>query len=65
MAVTIPLTCWELHMQPIWLNIVRLDQVNENADINIAELDHLGENEALHVTGKIREEQKRGLNDVW
>jgi hypothetical protein len=52
-------------MQPVWLNIVRSDQVNENADINIAELDHLGENEALHVTGKIREEQKRGLNDVW
>jgi hypothetical protein len=34
-------------MQPVWLNIVRSDQVNENADINIAELDHLGENEAL------------------
>jgi hypothetical protein len=37
----------ELHMQPIWLNIVRLDQVNENADVDVAQLDHLGENEAL------------------
>jgi hypothetical protein len=34
-------------MQPVWLNIVRLDQVDENADIDVAQLDHLSENEAL------------------
>lgn len=44
-------TTRELHRQPVGLNLVRFDKVDENTDIHVANLDHLGENEALCVEG--------------
>jgi hypothetical protein len=43
------LTIGKLHGEPVWLDIVVLNQVDEHVDINVvsAGLDHLGEDKAL------------------
>jgi hypothetical protein len=40
-------TSRKLHVQPIWLNLMGFDEVDENGDIDLADLDHLGGEEAL------------------
>jgi hypothetical protein len=40
-------TSGKLHVEPVWLDPMRLDQVDENAHIELAKLDDLGEEEAL------------------
>lgn len=40
-------TSRKLHVHPVRLDSMRLDKVYENADIELAELDDLGKDEAL------------------
>lgn len=40
-------TSGKLHVHPVWLDPMRLDKVDEHADIELAELDDLGKDEAL------------------
>jgi hypothetical protein len=40
----------KLHAQPVRLNPMRFGKVHEKADIHMAELDHLGQQEALRTS---------------
>lgn len=46
-------TARELHRQPVGLNLVRFDKFDENTDVHVADLDHLGENETLFDVSEI------------
>lgn len=41
-------TTGELHQHPVWLDAMLLDELDQNTDVHVTGLDHLGENETLH-----------------
>jgi hypothetical protein len=55
-------TSGELHEHPVRLDGIFLDEVDQDADVHVAGLDHLGEDEALCVrlSRHARAGQKRG-----
>ncbi len=46
------LTIRKLHREPVGLEIVGLDEVDECPYVDLADLDHLGEYEALEQSGE-------------
>ena len=55
-----PPTIRELHREPVWLELEVLDEVDERADFDVADLDHLGEDETLRVRRGLEEDSGRG-----
>jgi hypothetical protein len=55
-----------LLLHPLWLDAMRLDEVDENSHIQLAELDHFGQDEALRRRhGQvIRTGRSGGVGDV-
>jgi hypothetical protein len=52
-----------LLLHPPWLDAMRLDEVDENSHIQLAELDHLGQEDALRRrSGQVMRTAEAG---VW